>query len=126
MASLYGRLFPSDTRYEGFRAWLWRFALEKGTVPRASVFDDDGRCLVDFIGRIERLQYDFDTACDLAGIPRRTLPRTNDSGGIPLSDVYDFASRRLVERIFRDDIERFGYTFDDSAKAAAIRPPLVA
>lgn len=126
MASLYGRLFPSDTRYEGFRAWLWRFALEKGTVPRASLFDDDGRCLVDFIGRIERLQYDFDTACDLAGIPRRTLPRTNDSGGIPLSDVYDFASRRLVERIFRDDIERFGYTFDDSAKAAAIRPPLVA
>lgn len=114
MASLYGRLHPTDTRFEGFRAWLWRFDLEKGTVPQASLFDD-GRCLVDFVGRFERLQEDFDTACDRAGIPRRPLPRTNDSRGLPLSEVYDFASRCLVGRIFREDIERYGYTFEESA-----------
>jgi hypothetical protein len=125
MASLYGRLFSPDTRYAGFRAWLRRFDLEQGTVPRASLFDDDGRCLVDFIGRFERLQQDFDTACDLAGLPRCRLPQTNDSGRAPLSNIYDVASRSLVERIFRDDIERFGYTFEDPT-AARSRPSLAA
>ena len=126
MASLYARLHPSDMLYEGFRAWLWRFDLEKGTTPRASLFDDDGRCLVDFVGRFERLQHDVDTACDLAGIPRCTLPHTNESGRRPLSDIYEVASRSLVERIFKHDIERYGYTFDESAGRGESRTSLAA
>lgn len=115
LASLYGRLHPRDDRYAGFRHWLERFSLAAGTVPRESLFAEDGRCLVDFVGRFERLQEDFDTACDLAGIPRRPLPRTNASAGPRINDLYDAASLRIVEQIYGDDIARFGHTFGGHA-----------
>jgi hypothetical protein len=111
MASLYGRLHGHDARYVGFRDWLRGFDLERGTVPQASVFDEDGRCLVDFVGRFERLDEDFAIACDRAGVPRCELPRMNSGAGRPLADVYDDESRRLVARLYAADIERFGYSF---------------
>jgi hypothetical protein len=117
MASLYGRLHPHDAPCAGFRDWLRGFALLPGTVPQASLSDDAGRCLVDFVGRFERLQEDFDTACDRAGIPRRALPRTNPGGGPALAAVYDDETRDRVARLFAADIARFGYTFE-----AAIGP----
>lgn len=109
MASLYLRLHPRDPRGAGFGAWLQRFDLERGTVPQASLFAADGSCLVDFIGRFEHLQQDFDAACDLAGIPRRQLPRTNAAAGSAVTEIYDPASIRIVERLYADDIARFGY-----------------
>ena len=39
--------------------------------------DPNGKMLVDFIGRFETLQKDFNKACDKIGIPGRKLPRTN-------------------------------------------------
>jgi len=111
MASLYGRLHPDDEACRGFRSWLWRFDLAPGTVPRDSLFDESGRCMVDFVGRFERLQDDFDVACDRAGIPRRRLARTNASGGRSLTEMYDDASILLVSRLFADDIHRYGYSF---------------
>ena len=62
MASLYGRLHAHDRSFAGFRDWLRRFALPQGTVPQASLCDDAGRCLVDFVGRFERLQEDHKLA----------------------------------------------------------------
>lgn len=119
MASLYGRLHPDDEAYRGFRSWLWRFDLARGTVPRDSFFDESGRCMVDFVGRFERLQEDFDTACDRAGIPRRRLPRTNAAAGRPLTEIYDDASILLVSRLFADDIRRYGYSFADRDSLAS-------
>lgn len=121
MASLYARLHSHDAAFSGFRNWLWRFDLPNGTVPQSSIFDDEGRRLVDFVGRFERLQEDFDAACDLAGIPRRKLPRTNDSRGLPMAELYDHASRSIVERLYAPDIERFGYSFPCSDGNAAAR-----
>lgn len=120
MASLYGRLHADDSRFTGFRDWLAAFPLAEGTVPQPSLYDRDGRCLVDFVGRFERLQDDFDMACDLAGIPRRLLPRTNGSSGPPLEAIYDDDSIGAVERLYRHDIDRFGYSF-----AAAVERPSI-
>jgi len=111
MASLYRRLFPGDASFAGFRNWLRGFRWPAGTVPEASLFEPHGgACLVDFIGRYETLQADFDTACDLAGIARRPLPRTNTAGGRDLTRLYDDATEQLVGRLFAADVERFGYT----------------
>ena len=115
MASLYGRLHPHDAPCAGFRDWLRGFTLLRGTVPQASLCDDAGRCLVDFIGRFERLQEDFDTACDRAGLPRRVLPRTNPGGGPALAAVYDDECRDRVAQLFAADIARFGYAFETAA-----------
>jgi hypothetical protein len=121
IASLYARLHATDPGFTGFRSWLRRFGLQRGTVPHPSLHDEDGRCLVDFVGRFERLQDDFDAACSLAGIPRRVLPRTNAAAGPPLSAIYDAASVQLVERLYAADIERFAYTFDDAVPAVLAR-----
>lgn len=122
MASLYHRLHPRDPRGTGFGDWLRRFDLQRGTVPQASLFDADGSCLVDFIGRFERLQQDFDAACDLAGIPRLQLPRTNAAAGPSLAEIYDAASIRTVERLYAHDIERFGYSFADGRGRSVAAP----
>lgn len=111
MASLYARLHEHDRRYVGFGGWLARFRLVAGTVPQASLFDAGGECLVHFIGRFERLQDDFDSACDQAGISRRALPRTNGSAMPALESVYDDDTIAAVGRLYRRDVERFGYTF---------------
>jgi hypothetical protein len=112
MASLYGRICSSDVRFAGFRDWVRRFDLIEGTVPEASLFDSDGNCLVDFIGRFERLEQDFSLVCDRIGIPRFRLPAMNSSAIPRLDQVYDEESRRTVEKLYAADITRFGYTFD--------------
>jgi hypothetical protein len=118
------------------------------------LYDDSGRLLVDFVGRFERLQADFDTICSRIGIPPTPLPRANRS----LDDArprsfrelrrrirraiwsregkhtfphytayYDDESREYVGQLYRKDVQAFSYTFDDRARsvASAASPPPV-
>lgn len=71
----------------------------------------DGEVLVDFIGRVENLQADFDEVCDHAGLKRRKLPHANASAHAPYWEYYDETSREIVAERFRRDIDYFGYTF---------------
>jgi hypothetical protein len=75
--------------------------------------DLHGRTIVDFIGRYEHLQGDFDTACDRIAIPRVALP--HDRRAVDRDDYrryYDDATRALVAEHYAPDIERLGYTFE--------------
>ena len=77
------------------------------------IVDLHGNTIVDFIGRYENLQTDFDTACDRIGIPRIQLP--HERRAVDRDDYrryYDDESRELVARHYAPDIERLGYTFD--------------
>ena len=38
------------------------------------IYDDNGNCLTDFIGKTENLQDDFNIVCDKIGMPRQKLP----------------------------------------------------
>jgi len=75
------------------------------------ISDDAGRRLVDFVGRFERLQADFDRVCDRLQRPRRTLPTLNQTQHGPYTDYYDDETRRLVAELYRRDIAFFGYRF---------------
>ncbi|MCB1890087.1 MAG: sulfotransferase family 2 domain-containing protein [Rhodocyclaceae bacterium] len=91
------------------------------------LYDDTGRCLVDFVGRFENLQADFDRVCDTVGIPRTLLPHVNasesgeDASASPRpagaaaahAAYYDAETRDLVGRLYQRDIETFGYRFED-------------
>jgi chondroitin 4-sulfotransferase 11 len=77
------------------------------------VSDADGKILVDFIGRLENLQGDFDTICDRIGIKRRVLPHVNKSSHKPYWEYYDEASREIVAARFEKDIDYFGYRFGE-------------
>jgi hypothetical protein len=94
--------------------------------------DEQGNLLVDYVGRFESLQQDFDHVCGVLGISPSVLPHRNPSdkksrdlkrkfrnilyrngenGLRDASDFYDDEIRDAVARYYRKDIETFGYEF---------------
>ena len=82
--------------------------------PQApQLLDATGRVLVDFVGRTERLDVDFAEACRRAGIAAAPLPRVNATEHSRYQEYYDASSRERVGRIYAQDVETFGYAFED-------------
>jgi hypothetical protein len=149
----------SEYKYRGypvkidFKTYLFKHLPAPGwtdtychVVPQYDfLYDEAGKLLVDFVGRYESLQADFDTVCARIGIPPTPLPRVNRSleGTRPNSlrelrkqlrralwsrerkhifphytQYYDDESREFVGRLFRRDVEAFNYAFDDRVPSA--------
>jgi hypothetical protein len=98
------------------------------------LYDAGGNLLVDFVGRFETLQQDFDRICEQLNIPDGRLPHRNKSDKKSrdlkrtlrnllylngenrkrsLRDFYDDETRDAVGEYYRKDIETFGYSFDE-------------
>lgn len=78
--------------------------------------DLHGNKLVDFIGRTENLQEDFDKACDTIGIKPMRLPqkRVAKDRGKDYRAYYADDTAALVAQYFARDIEMFAYDFEQS------------
>lgn len=105
------------------------------------LYDDDGVCLVDFIGRFESVQDGFNVVCEKLGLPEIMLVHKNkslsffrrdnnlyqvlktikDSLSINqrrnifsrYTEYYDDESIAWVARIYERDVSVFGYEFGD-------------
>lgn len=111
-------------------------------IPQADyLYDDQGQCLVDFVGRYERLEADFKTVSQRLGLGHHSLPHVNKSmtardwfprnrhqTGKALyrlvfsyrllrnqhrhyTEYFDAESRDFVAELYRADIDAFGYQF---------------
>ena len=113
------QLMQADESFEDFlRRKLdperpWQYHLDTSVESQSHyIIDLQGRQIIDFIGRYETLQEDFDHICDRIGITPITLPhRRKASDRADYRGYYDDSTRRLVAEHFAPDIERLGYEF---------------
>lgn len=97
------------------------------------LYDDFGNLLVDFVGKFENLQKDFDLVCTRLGIQNTLLPHVNPSSKITAIieklrsliaaeqpkikasyvEHYDTETRAIVSDIYSRDITAFEYKFGE-------------
>lgn len=101
------------------------------------LYDQSGNLLVDFVGKFESLQQDFDKVCRHLGFDESALPHVNssdkrsrdlrrrvrnflhrngESGLNGYVDFYDAETREFVSNLYRADIENFDYSFADAQR----------
>ena len=74
------------------------------------IADKSGKPIVDFVGRFETIQKDYETVCDHLCLAA-ALPWLNASEHANYRDYYDAQTRYIIERQFARDIDLFGYSF---------------
>lgn len=98
-------------KFQNFKEYLrWRCA-EEVRLQKDFLVDEQGKVLVDFVGRFERLDDDFREICKHIGITA-ALPHLNLSNTRPYQTFYDEESIELVRTTFKADIDLFNYTFE--------------
>jgi len=74
-----------------------------------------GRVDLNFIGRFENLQEDFNKLCDKVGKKRLKLLEAKKLNKRPhYSRFYDDESISIIERLYKDDIKRFNYEYEEA------------
>lgn len=85
------------------------------------VTDRRGRLLLDYLGYLETLPADFAHIATRLGITA-TLQHTNVTEKSDYRAAYTPATRDLVGRLYRRDVELFGYDFDGIRQRRVIGP----
>jgi len=81
--------------------------------PMFDYIEIDGKNQMDFVGKTENLQEDFDTVCDKIGVARQRLSRENSSKHQHYTECYDDETRNFIAHKYAKDIECFGYKFGE-------------
>lgn len=83
--------------------------------PQSSLLAfQSGQPAVDYVGRYEDLQASFDEICRRIGLPAAALDVRNASDRGAYSGYYDRELQSGVAGLYREDLDNFGYCFDDS------------
>ena len=90
------------------------YSLDALAEPQTRFLTDfDGNLIVDFVGRFERLEEDFEEVCRLAQLRKLSLPhRRKAKNRRDYRTYYSDALAEFVAEKHASDIDRFGYTFD--------------
>lgn len=72
---------------------------------------------LDFVGKFENLQEDFNKVCDKIGIKSIKLPHAGKSDRKHYSHYYDGRTKSIISYLYRKDIRKFNYVFEDKSKS---------
>lgn len=76
------------------------------------ITDRTGKVIVTRVFRFEKLDELTTELKDRTGISIERLPHLNSTTRKPYTEYYNESSRRIVERIFKRDLEELSYRFD--------------
>jgi len=79
----------------------------------AKLVDLDGNLLVDHVGRLEDVQTTLDWVAEKVGIAPMQMPHVNGTRKGHYARYYNDATQAMVAEICRQDIEYFGYRFEE-------------
>jgi hypothetical protein len=102
-----------EEEYVSFEKFLERPFLMGHKQQLKWISGPKGKVLVDHIGRFENIQEEFDFVCDKIGIERGELPHAKNTNHEHYSKYYTDETRELVGELYKDDIEYFGYSFEE-------------
>ena len=77
--------------------------------------DFSGSIPLNYIGRFENLAEDFQAICKEMNIPTLSLPHKVAGSGKDYHQSYSQESIDLIKEVYREEIEMFQYSFEDSS-----------
>lgn len=69
---------------------------------------------VDFIGRLENFTEDLQYVLSVLGLQCTEIPQANRTDHVHYSTYYNEKTQQIIAKKYRDDIEAFGYQFENS------------
>jgi hypothetical protein len=80
-------------------------------IQSTKVFDLNGKQMVDYIGRFENLENDYQTILKQIGLPIQKLPHVNSTKHQSYKEHFTECGIEKVAEIWEEDIRSFGYTY---------------
>lgn len=77
--------------------------------------DDTGSIAVDFIGRVENIQQDFNTICNRINVTTQLEQKNKTKNKKHYSLYYNKETRNFVYEYFAEEIDYFGYKFEEKS-----------
>jgi hypothetical protein len=113
-----GRLRKGAAGQPDFPTWIKENIPEKNPgnlQPQYKwITDENGKLIVDFVGRFDRLMDDFLSVCNILETPPQRLGHLNRSrGGPDYRQHYNSDTRSIVSEFYAEDMARFNFLWAD-------------
>jgi hypothetical protein len=88
----------------------WRVKKDKH-LQKEFFYDENGNCLVDFIGKFENLEKDFQKICHKLGIKAQLSHLNKSKRKKDYRKYYNLYTKNLITKHFKEDIKTINYKF---------------
>lgn len=78
---------------------------------KSFILGKNGKILVDFVGRYERLNDDLKKIQKITGISFKNLLHINKTRKKNYKSYYDDETKKIIAKVYKEDLEMFGYDF---------------
>ena len=106
------RHYKTVNQLKNFDKYLeWRISIKDIKKQKDFFTDEKGNIIVDYIGKFETLNNDFNYIANKLKLENVALPHKNQSQHRNYREYYNNHAKKIGEELFKDDIEFFNYDF---------------